>query len=460
MSDSMTPPPQPSAGAASRDPLVGTTLLNRVKIIAPIGQGGMGTVYLGEQTRIHRRCAVKVLDPALSARAGGEFGRRFLAEASVVAKIQHPNVVTVFEYGETPTGTCFIAMEYLEGRSIADELRAGPMEPGRAAHIALQVCKGIQAAHARGLVHGDVKPGNLFLVRRDDDADFVKVLDFGLVRDVRGPDSGDVPAGDGILGSPRYMSPEQVHGQEIDARTDVYSLGATMYAMLIGRPPFDRRTELATMMAQVSDPVPPFAEVAPGLLLPPGLEGIVMKCLAKNPDQRWASLAELGAALRASAGVDSFDDFAPASSRRVGRDTVPSTRMRRRDRGLVAGVALGVVCSAALGFFLVQREPRAIAPAATALPAERPAAPAPPAAAAAAPERSAVVHVVTDPPGARVKEEGETLCEATPCDVVYRGRAAEPATEHLLALHLPGYKLEQTVATTAAPVSVKLTKSK
>src|ERR1700677_3122506 len=144
MSDSMTPPPQPSAAQPARaDPLVGTTLLNRVKIVAPIGRGGMGTVYLGEQTRLDRRCAVKVLDPALAARAGGEFGRRFLLEASVVARITHPHVVTVYEYGETPSGTCFIAMEYLEGGTVADELRQGPMAPGRAVHVAGQACKAL-----------------------------------------------------------------------------------------------------------------------------------------------------------------------------------------------------------------------------------------------------------------------------------------------------------------------------
>jgi hypothetical protein len=185
-----------------------------------------------------------------------------------------------------------------------------------------------------------------------------------------------------------------------------------------------------------------------------------MKCLAKSPEQRWASVAELGAALRSVGGIESIDDFAPSSSPRGAiRDTIPSARLRTRRRGLFVGLAGGVALGIAIVLAIVQRGTGVPDPATTPAPVVgSPAAPV--AAPSPAPERTAVVHVVTDPPGAKVKEEGETLCEATPCDVLYRGASADPSAEHLLALLLPGYKLERAIATTAAPVVVKLTQSR
>ncbi len=160
--------PRPSRDA---DPLIGAVLLDRVRIVRPIAQGGLAKVYYGEQTRLNRPCAVKVLDPRLVAGDNAsEFVRRFLLEASVASKIAHPNVVTIFDYGETPEGGCFIAMEYLEGRSLSDELKvAGRLPPGRAVHIAQQVCRALRAAHEFGNIHRDVKPGNVFLIHQDDD---------------------------------------------------------------------------------------------------------------------------------------------------------------------------------------------------------------------------------------------------------------------------------------------------
>jgi serine/threonine protein kinase len=462
---SATPPPVPSGDGRTEtspasDPLVGKVLLDRVRIVRPIARGGMGKVYLGEQTRMKRRCAVKVLDRRLAAGAeAAEYTRRFLLEASIASKLTHPHVVTVFDYGETPDG-CFIAMEYLEGRSLADDLnKGGRLVPERAVHIAKQVARALREAHALGVVHRDIKPGNIFLLKQDDDADFVKVLDFGLVHESKATESRsesrDYASTDAIMGSPRYMAPEQVQGKEVDGRADVYSLGIVLYAMLTGQTPFERRTELATMMAQVSDPPPALGTIAPGLVLPEGLEAVVMRCLAKNPDERWASMEDLVAGLqfRSPGGVGASAIDAP---RPPAPSPVPVTRPRRQ-RPRPKGQALGVVALVAViamlaGVALLDRPTTLVAPTANA---------APPPPAPEKPKVTATLHVESDPPGAKVNEEGETLCAATPCDIVYAGDAAGPQVEHLLDFLLAGYKLERKVATaTTSPVTVKLTKAR
>jgi serine/threonine-protein kinase len=435
-------------------------LLDRVRIVRPIARGGMGKVYLGEQTTMNRRCAVKILDPrAGPAAESGDFARRFLLEASVSSKLTHPNVVTIFDYGETADGACFIAMEYLEGRSLSDELKAvGRLPPARAVLIALQVARALRAAHGLGVVHRDLKPGNVFLVTRDEEEDFVKVLDFGLVKQTTPGEAYEQTQVGQILGSPRYMAPEQVQGKPVDARADVYSLGAVLYAMLIGRPPFDKANELATMMAQVSDPPPPFASVAPELALPPVLEAIVMKCLAKKPDDRFASMEELVAALRPipsilPAASDSSRAAAPVVATRsiAGEPAAPAARRA----WLVVAAAAGAVACVGLVVALSAPQQPVGAPAApqvTIVPH-----PAPP----PAPTATAVLHIETDPPGAKVKEEGDTVCESTPCDVVYRGTLADPTYEHLLTFLKADYKLERKIVrASGSPLSVKLSKAR
>ena len=469
---SSTPPPVPNE-AASRsgalppapDPLIGKVLMDRVRILRPIARGGMGKVYLGEQTRMKRRCAVKVLDPRL---AGGgdaaDFTRRFLLEASVAAKLAHPHVVTIFDYGETPDG-CFIAMEYLQGRSLSEELKAGPLAPERAVHIAKQVCRALREAHALGVVHRDIKPGNIYLLKQDDDDDFVKVLDFGLVHDSKSTEIRDQAGADPIMGSPRYMAPEQVQGKEVDGRADLYSLGAVLYAMLTGHPPFERRTELATMMAQVSDPVPPMQTSAPGLVLPVGLEAIVLRCLAKNPDGRWGSMEELLVALQDRAAAPSVEGSAsvlprapsPRPDHSAYRSSIAVPAPRSAPKNPLVAVAAIVAAAAVLAVGIVRMVPRGAAPSA----GSSVVAPVPAPVLPVAPKARATLHIETDPPGAKVNEEGETMCAATPCDIVYVGDGADPAAEHLLAFLLTGYKLERKVATvTASPVTVKLTRAR
>jgi serine/threonine-protein kinase len=461
---SSTPPPTPGAGGPSQDddPLIGTVLLDRVRILRPIARGGMGKVYLGEQTRLKRPCAIKILDPRMAGANEAEFTRRFLLEASVSAKLTHPNAVTIFDYGETD-GRCFIAMEYLEGRTLSEELkRVGRIPAERAIHIARQACRALREAHGLGVVHRDMKPANVFLVKRDDEDDFVKVLDFGLVKETHPAEGSDHTQVGQIMGSPKYMAPEQVQGRAVDARTDVYSVGVMLYAMLAGRSPFEKPTELATMMAQVSDAPPPIGSVAPDAILPEGLEAVVTKCLAKSPDERYSSMEELITALKlqpsaAPTASDSGGQSAPQLSTAAAialPQPPPQAARNRAAVPVIVGIAL--VVAAALSFALLSRpeEPNAAAPSTPSVSARLP--PPPP-----APKPTATLHVDTDPPGARVKEEGETMCESTPCDIVYVGEGADAGFEHLLTFMKADYKLERKiVAIGSPPVTVKLTKAR
>jgi tRNA A-37 threonylcarbamoyl transferase component Bud32 len=431
----------------------------------------MGKVYYGEQTGLNRPCAIKVLDPRLVAGDNAaEFIARFLLEASVAAKLTHPNVVTIFDYGETPDGSCFIAMEYLEGRSLSDELkRVGRLSCDRTIHIAQQICRALREAHELGAIHRDMKPGNVFLIKQDDDEDFVKVLDFGLVKETNPAGGVDPTQSAQVMGSPRYMAPEQVQGKAVDARTDVYALGAMMYAMLTGHPPFERSSELATMMAQVADAPVPLAIAAPDLVLPPGLEAVVMKCLCKDPDHRYPSMEELVAALKldparsaalgagrlAAGGLAAppLATFALKGDRQA-PPRIGATRARTLMAICVvlvgAGVGGALLFRRAPGFFV--RELAAPLP-------QVPLTSAP--SAAPSPKVTATLHVETTPEGARVKEEGDTVCEATPCDIAYSGEGASPSFEHLLVFMKADYKLERKLVTVdISPVHVKLTKAR
>jgi hypothetical protein len=356
-------------------------------------------------------------------------------------------------------------MEYLEGRSLSDELRAiGRLSPERTIHIALQVGRALREAHEAGAVHRDMKPGNVFLIRRDDDDDFVKVLDFGLVKETHADGGADPAPSAQIVGSPRYMAPEQVQGKTVDARTDVYALGAMMYAMLTGRPPFERATDLATMMAQVSDAPPGFAAAAPDVALPRGIEDVVMKCLSKNPDHRFASMAELVVALKAEVATVAVDSghLTPAlvepviSSPTFAVQLDPREAPKRRGIATAVVVGLGVLLAAtAIGRAVLLQRGSASVPVVAVSPAPQVAAIVP----QASPKLTATLHVETTPDGARVKEEGDTVCEATPCDIAYLGPSASPSFEHLLVFMKADHKVERKLVTVdASPVRVKLTK--
>ena len=294
-----TEPSAPSSGKSNEpDPLIGRTINGRFKIIGVIARGGMGKVYKAEQAPLGRLCALKVLSPKYEGDRDPEFHKRFFLEASTAAKLSHANTVTIFDYGQDGDDLYYIAMEYIEGRTLHRTLRdEGPLDETRTANIASQICRSLREAHGLGVVHRDLKPGNILVTDRADEQDVVKVLDFGLVKDVTG-EAEDLTQAGLFMGSPKYMAPEQILGGEITARTDIYSLGVMMFEMLTGKVPFDRGASVGTLMAHVNDPVPPMRQVNPKLQMSATMENIVTRCLEKDPAKRYASMKDLLNALK------------------------------------------------------------------------------------------------------------------------------------------------------------------
>ena len=286
--------------APSHD-LVGRILGDRYRILSRLGQGGMGSIYLAEHVTLGKRMAVKVLRPEYSRDA--ELLDRFQHEARAASQIGQENIVEVFDFGHTPEGEAYFVMEALDGESLARILhRDGPMPLARAVPVFLQICRALGAAHQRGIVHRDLKPENVFVLRRNDGADFVKVLDFGIAKGPGTPDSKRLTKAGSIIGTPEYMSPEQASSNVIDQRSDVYAFGVLAYETLTGRLPFDGDTPLATLMKHQSDaPVPP-RRLRPEL--PPEVEQIVLRALVKRPEGRQQSMEELSAELSRLAGAD------------------------------------------------------------------------------------------------------------------------------------------------------------
>ncbi len=272
--------------------------LGNYHIQKELGKGGMGEVYVAQHNRMVRPSAVKVLRP--SAALDGEALARFEREVQVSSSLTHPNTITIYDYGRASSGTFYYAMEYLEGLDLKRIVeRFGPLKPARTVYLLKQVCGSLSEAHTRGIVHRDLKPANIFLTQRGGLADFVKVLDFGIARPVRAGSDGGLTKTGGILGTPEYMAPEAVQeGIEIDTRVDIYALGAVAYFLLTGRPPFQSDSIVQLLIEHLkTEPRPP-SEVTE-LTIPSDLEEIILRCLAKSPDDRFQTADELESALTA-----------------------------------------------------------------------------------------------------------------------------------------------------------------
>lgn len=271
----------PRDGAA----LLPAVLEGRYRLLSPLGAGGMGVVYLAEHLGLRKSVAVKLLRGELSRDA--TFSRRFEQEAIAASQIGHEHIVNVTDLGRTPTGELFYVMELLEGESLgALLLRERFLPLWRAVPIVTQVCRALEAAHARGIVHRDVKPQNVMLLQRQGHADFVKVVDFGISKVMQGqPGNGLTEAG-AILGTAHYMAPEQAAGGTVDARADVYSVGVLTYEVCTGTLPFRGDNTFATMLQHLEATAEPPSRRRPDLGLPPELDALVMGALAKEPAAR------------------------------------------------------------------------------------------------------------------------------------------------------------------------------
>ncbi len=260
-----------------------------------IGSGGMGEVYLAEHQLMKRPCAIKVIRPE---KAGDpKVLARFEREVQATAKLSHWNSIDIFDYGRAEDGTFYYVMEFLPGMNLGEIVkRFGPMPAARVIHLVRQACDALQEAHDLGLLHRDLKPANLFAAVRGGFYDVAKLLDFGLAKPLSDLDTAQLTADGTITGSPLYMSPEQATGdKEPDPRSDIYSLGGVLYYLLTGHAPFENEKPLKVLISHAHDPVPPLSGHRDDI--PLDLEAIVMRCLSKNPNDRYQSAAELAAAL-------------------------------------------------------------------------------------------------------------------------------------------------------------------
>jgi len=383
---------------AKFDSLVGAVLADRYEVVRRIGEGGMGAVYEAKHTVIGKRVAVKVLLEKFVAKS--DFVARLLQEARLASSIGHEHIVDVTDFGTTVDGRSFVVMEFLDGESLAElAMREAPLPIERSVGIARQVASALGAAHAKGIFHRDVKPENIYLVKRGD-VDFVKVVDFGISKAVK--PAGD-EGGEGyrlthtglLLGTPLYMSPEQARGEEdLDHRCDIWALGVLLYECLTGEVPF-RANNYLGIISQVltHEPTPP-SKLRPELGISGAVEAVVMRAMEKDRSRRYQTMADVERDLERLLAGDQNVGFVP---RAAGAGAPKNTAPRRWPLLVAGGVALAAGAAIALDLGLPSKQPPAPPPAVTPAPVVQPPAPppvaAPPPAAAAAPPVSPAAPV-------------------------------------------------------------------
>ncbi|MCK5797587.1 MAG: serine/threonine protein kinase, partial [Deltaproteobacteria bacterium] len=269
----------PESMATSTDPLIGIELGN-YRVEEKLAEGGMGLIYRAVHTLIGRQAAIKVL----SHRYSDDLNmiKRLHREARAVNRIGHPNIVDIFDFGQTPDGRQYFAMEFLQGANLGQIIETdGPLPWAITSQILTQALDAIAAAHDMGIIHRDIKPENIFVHIGDDDAVTTKVLDFGIAKSVGvGPEGEKLTRAGSVMGTPEYIAPEQIRGKNVDGRADLYALGVILYEMVTGRRPYNSDKVMNLLMAHLRDPIPPLGPVAPELGVPDSIIDLIPQAMA------------------------------------------------------------------------------------------------------------------------------------------------------------------------------------
>jgi eukaryotic-like serine/threonine-protein kinase len=315
--------PVPLEGDGSE--LVGMVVDGRYRLDSTIGRGGMGLVYRATHLGMRRQVAVKILHPSLA--ASPDVRSRFEREALAVGKVDHPNCVATYDVGRLPDGSLYLAMELLDGKSLADVLEhEGQLAPGRALHILAHVLRGLGSIHNAGLIHRDIKPENIFLIRHGDDLDFAKILDFGIAKPMTGELSDDgvrLTQAGMAFGTPIYMAPEQALGNPMDGRADLYAAAVIGYEMLCGQPPFYSEDKLEVMSMHTAKPVPLMRNrlIKGGKPVPSSIEKLILRGLTKKPGDRYPTAEVFLAACESALHTPDGGQTDVSIERPTGRDT-------------------------------------------------------------------------------------------------------------------------------------------
>jgi serine/threonine protein kinase/ribosomal protein L40E len=355
---------------SEKDPFIGSFVGERFLVQKKLGEGGMGVVYEAEQTAIGRKVALKVLHPHLN---DEELYARFRNEAAASSRLEHPNTITVYDFGRTDNDSLYIAMEFISGLSLDDEIKkSGALEWQRACKLGSEICGSLRNAHENGIIHRDMKPENVMLCERGDDKDFVKVLDFGIAKILEDDPSDQRKAltkTGMVFGTPQYMSPEQVRGEKIDARSDIYSVGIILYQMLTGNLPFTADTPMGLLTKHLLDAPPAFKTFKDAPTVPGELESLVMSALEKEPEKRPQTMKEFGHALDSMIGIThsgkttvagaiSFNEQgsrttepSPADTDSFDTDTYSSKGSSNKTALLLIGIVILISAAGAAWFF-------------------------------------------------------------------------------------------------------------